>query len=293
MSYTLIKGAFRVVGFQPDGDSVRFVPHDADLVNALPNRNITLAPGKSIQLRLECIDALETHYTSGSGRFTNQPMAAAMAAREQLLTLLGFTGVEWDEEQKNVIGVDEDDRPGYILSNTFDSYGARPVSYAFAGDPSGGEDDGADVFLRAERLLESANHQLVAQGYAYPMYYEGAFFDLRAAFDAGVAQARAAAGPDRPNNIWTSDVTMNGFTDPPDALTLDLALWPKLFRRLSSFYKDDPGAQLSEFPAWLEANRDACLDLDTGSWTALHNYVEWNGGRIRMTKSFLRLLFEG
>jgi hypothetical protein len=40
VSYTLIKGSYRVVGFQPDGDSVRFVPEDAALVNSLPNRKM-------------------------------------------------------------------------------------------------------------------------------------------------------------------------------------------------------------------------------------------------------------
>jgi len=290
MSYILIKGAFRVVGYQPDGDSVRFAPADVALVNQLPNRKITLQPGKAVQLRLECIDALETHYTSGSARFSNQPMKPAMAAREKLLALLGFDGVEWDEDEKNVVGVEQDDRPGYILTNTFDSYGARPVAYAFAGDAA--EADGKNIFLYPDRLRESANYKMVEAGFAYPMYYQGAFWDLRAEFDRAVETAQAAAGGD-PDNIWASDATMTGFADPPDDLTTDLALWPKLFRRLSSFYKDNPTGALAEFPEWLAAHRDECIDLDHGTWTALHNYVEWKGGRIKMKKSFLRLLFKG
>jgi hypothetical protein len=45
MSYTLIRGTFRAVGFSPDGDSVRFAPDDVDLVNNLPGAKKVLVPG--------------------------------------------------------------------------------------------------------------------------------------------------------------------------------------------------------------------------------------------------------
>ncbi len=290
MSYTVIQGTFRVVGFSPDGDSVRFAPNDPDLVNHLPGGRRTLAPGKSVQLRLECIDALETHYGNGSTRFTQQPPVPAKAARARLLELLGFTGVKWDANEKDVVACDKDDRPGFILSNGFDSYGARPVSYAFAGPLPTGLADGADKFLDATFLKQSANYAMVLEGHAYPMYYEGAFHDLRAEMDAAMASAAAAS-----LGVWATDATLAGFAVPPDtALTDKHALWPKLFRRTSSFFKDEPKAKdLSGFPAWLEANRDPCFDLDLRSWSALHNYVAWDGATLRMTKSFSRLLFKG
>jgi len=141
MSYTLIEGTFRINGFQPDGDSVRFAPRDVVLVNSLPGARTTLLPGKSIQLRLECTDALETHYTSGSQLYTHQPMRLAMAARERLLGLLGFRDIVWNDNLSTVVDCAADDRPGYILSNTFDSYGTRPVAYAFAGAAPGADGD--------------------------------------------------------------------------------------------------------------------------------------------------------
>lgn len=291
MSYVVIQGTYRIIGFQPDGDSIRFAPHNVGLVNALPNRTTTLQPGKSIQLRLECIDALETHFSSGSPRLTHQPMPLGMAAREALLTLLGFSQVQWSADLKVVTGCLADDRPGYILTKTFDSYGTRPVAYAFAGPLPAGVADGDSKFLDAVWLQLSANYAMVRGGFAYPMYYEGAFHDIRAAFDSGVAAARAAGGA---NTIWPSDVTLGGFVIPPDTnLTHNFALWPKLFRRVSSFLKDDPTATIDQLPAWLEANRDECIDLDTGSWTALHNFVVWNGAAIQMTKDITRLMFKG
>jgi endonuclease YncB( thermonuclease family) len=291
MSYTLIEGTFRAIGFSPDGDSVRFAPLNVDLINVLPGAKTTLLPGKSIQLRLECIDALETHYTSGSPRLTHQPMKLAMAARERLLYLLGFRDVVWSNDLKTVVACTADDRPGFILSNGFDSYGTRPVAYAFPGALPAGSVDGQDVFLTSPRLVESVNYAMVGDGYAYPMYYEGAFHDLRATFDAAVAAARTAA---RADGVWATDVTSAGFVvPPPQNLTEISALWPKLFRRVSTFFKENPEAELDEFPAWLAANRDPCLDLDTGSWTALHNFVVWQGGTIQLTKDITRLLFQG
>lgn len=291
MSYRVIKGAFRVVGFSPDGDSIRFAPDDVELVNTLPNGVGTVLPGKSVQLRLECIDALETHFMAGSPRLTHQPMGPAMAAREKLLDLLGFTGVQWSPDKMTVTGVDADDRPGFILASTFDSTGKRPVSYAFAGGLPAGVTDGDDTFLDVARLVESANYRMVNQGFAYPMYYEGAFFDLRAAFDAAVDQAKAIGAAD---TIWPRDVTNSGFVVPPDATLLDeKALWPKLFRRVSTYLKENPDSGLAGFVDWMAANRDECVDLDTGSWTALHNFIAWDGAQIRMTKDIRRLMFKG
>jgi hypothetical protein len=115
--------------------------------------------------------------------------------------------------QSTVVDCAEDDRPGYILSNTFDSYGTRPVAYAFAGASPGA--DGDDVFLRSAQLVESANFMMVREGFAYPMYYEGAFYDLRATFDDGVATARASGNAD---GVWATDATLDGFVVPPRPL---------------------------------------------------------------------------
>jgi hypothetical protein len=94
--------------------------------------------------------------------------------------------------------------------------------------------------------------------------------------------------------VWVTDLTAQGFSVPPDAtLTESSAPWPKLFRRLSTFFKENPTDGLAEFPAWLAANRDDCIDLDTGTWTALHNFVAYETGSVRLTKDMTRLMFKG
>ena len=91
MAMFLIAGSFRITGAQPDGDSIRFKPDDPakwDLITG-PNRVKRNASGAA-QLRLDAIDALETHY--GTPR-THQPLGLAHAAAAELLDWLGFSNV--------------------------------------------------------------------------------------------------------------------------------------------------------------------------------------------------------
>ena len=91
MAMFLIAGSFRITGAQPDGDSIRFTPNDPakwDLITG-PNRVKRNASGAA-QLRLDAIDALETHY--GTPR-THQPLGLAHAAADELLDWLGFSNV--------------------------------------------------------------------------------------------------------------------------------------------------------------------------------------------------------
>lgn len=290
MAYTLVRGTYRVVGFEPDGDSIRFAPLDPTLIDHLPGMTKQTPPGGSIQLRLECIDSLETHYLAGSRDMRHQPAALAGAARDGLLSLLGFTGVTVDDTK--VTGCAADNQPGYILTNKGDAHGTRPVSYAFAGAPD--LPDGSQVFLDVPRLLQSVNYQMVAAGLAYPMYYEGAFYDLRAAFDGAVASARANAAA-TPGSVWATDVTTKGFHVQPFSYLVDKhAVWPKLFRRVSNYFDENPQAQdLSGLVAFLESSPDACFDLVNQTWTKLHNFVKVDGhGVAKLTRDVTQLMFK-
>ena len=97
MPYTLLAGAFVIRypdlprgGPEPDGDTVKFAPDTPALVEALPR--VSGRPpdlnARGISVRLEAIDALETHFAE-----THQELAGANAARDELLRRLGFTGV--------------------------------------------------------------------------------------------------------------------------------------------------------------------------------------------------------
>jgi len=82
MAMFLIAGGCRITGAQPDGDSIRFTPDDPakwDLITG-PNKVKRNASGAA-QLRLDAIDALETHYDTPR---THQPLGLAHAAAAEL-----------------------------------------------------------------------------------------------------------------------------------------------------------------------------------------------------------------
>jgi len=69
MKYTLIKGTFHVVGQSPDGDSIKFRANNPARWDSLVtehrerlNANLEKEDGV-LQLRLQGVDALETHYS--------------------------------------------------------------------------------------------------------------------------------------------------------------------------------------------------------------------------------------
>src|SRR5215813_15171280 len=99
MPLYLIRGQYRIVHSEPDGDSVHFFPDDAEAFTKL-HINAHLGAGGAAQLRLDAIDALETHYTPPAhGASTmHQPLDLAHAAGAKLLDLLGFTNVVRDGE---------------------------------------------------------------------------------------------------------------------------------------------------------------------------------------------------
>ena len=189
----------------------------------------------------------------------------------------------WDIEQRTVVSA-RDRTPGYILSRTFEQ-NRRPVAFVYAGEPP--EPDGASVFLEGERLQQSVNYRSLRAGHCYPTYYEGMFASLRKTLDEATALAREAGGPD---SVWSLDRTRAGLTVPPfDNLTKGFALLPKLFRRLSQFFKTNTGLQW--FKPFLEANPDPCIFLPDADPTHLHRFVEVSAGRVRLTVDPEQLMF--
>jgi hypothetical protein len=165
-------------GAAPDGDSVRFYPTADDAWRKAGLRVRANAAGGA-QLRLEGIDALETHYTPSVGdlRKLHQPLEFGRAAAAELLRMLGFETIERGADEV-VTAATPLTRPGYIMTRFADKYG-RAVAFAFAGSTD--EPDLGPVFLDPVGLAGSVNHQLLAAGLAYPTYYSKLFVDLRAA----------------------------------------------------------------------------------------------------------------
>ncbi|UBU15925.1 lamin tail domain-containing protein [Nonomuraea gerenzanensis] len=285
MSYTLLRGSFVIrypdlprQGPEPDGDTVKFLPDSPALVEALPRRSGRPPDinARGISVRLEAVDALETHFAE-----THQELDGANAARDELLRLLGFTNVRfWEDLPNKVRSADQDSIRGHVLTNGIDGNG-RLIAFGYAGDHQGA--DGTTVFVDGPLVDRSVNAQLLAAGLVYPAFYATLPAELRTHL-AEVSQAarRKAIG------IWPrSTADPNGAATVRDLDGLErLVIWPKLFRRIVPYLAAGFG-DFDGFDAWLRAdpvNRDDELflipRLERGN---LHDVVRGSGQQIQLT----------
>ncbi len=252
MPYKLIKGEFHIFypdrprqGPEPDGDTLKFKPDNISLAYELvrpgipkPNFN-----GRGmINLRFEGLDALETHFFGG-----HQDLSLAEGSREFLLGSAGFGDVEfWGDLPNKVKIVENNPVRGYVISNGLDGHG-RIVGFIYFGEPP--EEDGVGIQLDATRVSESFNANSLAQGQAYPLFYFTLPISLSKHLSVISANARSAGV-----GLFPSDASLPGefFAVTPSNYQT-LAIWPKLFRRLHSYFSsgfDD----LLGFEDWLRAN---------------------------------------
>jgi endonuclease YncB( thermonuclease family) len=285
MPMLCLAGTFPVTGTEPDGDSLRFRPDDPDDWTLVPGQHQvrTNATGAA-QLRMDAIDALETHYTPrvAGGHVLHQPRGLAHAAAEELLRELGFTDVERDGER--ITAATPEEVEGYIVTRFADKYG-RPVSLAFAGEPD--HPDGTDVFVDIPLLDRSVNRALLAAGLVYPTFYSKLYYDLRGALAEAAEGARLAGA-----GLWPEDVTTHGTKATLGDLTNRIVLLPKLFRRLADYLTlgsaDDP---LSGFPAYLATLPDRVLILAEGRLTGFDSIVSVEDDVLRLLQPPVGLVF--
>lgn len=284
MPFRVIAGTFQAVNYSPDGDSLRFRPNDPELLGSLSGPRARINRRGDVQLRIEAIDTLETHYSAAGGGTFGQPKDLARTARARLLEFAGITDVRWDRSDMNVVAA-RDGTAGHIVSRAVDKFG-RPIAFVFAGDPP--EQDGSDLFLDVARLRESYNHLALAEGLAYPTFYTGLFADLRDALTAATRQARAAR-----LGIHDRDVTTAGFDATSlSAVTDEAVIMPKLFRRIVE-HMVGLGTAVG-FKDSLEASHEPVLDLATSNFTHFDSFVEQEPGstRIRLTREPEQLVFD-
>jgi hypothetical protein len=141
MPYTLLRGSFVIrypdlprQGPEPDGDTIKFLPDTPALVETLPRRSGRPPDlnARGISVRLEALDALETHFGE-----THQELAGANAARDELLRLLGFTNVTFFQDLPNKVqSANQDALRGHVLSNGIDGNG-RLIAFVYPGEHAG------------------------------------------------------------------------------------------------------------------------------------------------------------
>jgi hypothetical protein len=287
MTYTLLQGLFVIRygdlpgrGPEPDGDTIKFLPDRPDLVKSLP-----LASGRpaklnarGVSVRLEAVDALETHFSG-----THQELAGANAARDALLAGLGFTGVRFSRQKPNQVeSADQDAIYGHVLSNGIDANG-RMISFVYPGEPAAA--DGAEVFLDPTLAAQSSNARLLEAGLVYPAFYDTLPADLR---EHLATLSRAARSSQRPDGIWgRSTADPDGPAQVSGLAALqELVIWPKLFRRLVS-YLADGHQNFDALDSWLREDPvlrdDALFLLEPQQRARLHDVVRAAGQSVQLT----------
>jgi hypothetical protein len=264
MPFILIQGRFKPQLGRPDGDSVRFQAQDPALWLRLEGRKVNLSASgptqNTVQLRLEGIDSIEKEAVS--------PLAEQ--GKESLLALIGFDAESNPEPE------------GYILSRSTDGQAGRPVSFVFSGPaPSA---DGSSVFLDPALLQKSVNYGQMLAGFAYPLYYDTLFADLRRQLNVALEEARQ-------NNrgYWPSDASLIGVTvNSPADLAQIAPIWPKLWRRLREFSQNetsqgsDGAFSLEGFLEFLKLKNERVDIISTADQTGLHNLVSVESNTVKL-----------
>ena len=89
---------------------------------------------------------------------------------------------------------------GYVLARMTDDKSGRPISFAFAGNT--GQSDGAEVRLTPAMLKTSVNYKQMRDGFAYPLYYNTLFADLRVELGKALRSAQQNG-----RGYWPKDST--------------------------------------------------------------------------------------
>jgi endonuclease YncB( thermonuclease family) len=292
MKYTLIRGTFVIryanspnEGPEPDGDTIKFEADNLELIRGLDHTSPPDINSRGgINIRLEAIDALETHFEK-----KHQEEDGAYKARDELLRLLGFTDVKFFPDKKSKVkSASHDSLPGFVLSNGIDVNG-RVIGFVYKdnrvwdADGSNVEADGSTLTVNTAKVDQSVNAALLKDGHVYPAFYGTLPPTLRehlavkseaARRDHKGLWPRSTANPDRVANV-DSEKTLQG-----------LVIWPKLFRRIVSYFAAS-NDNFDNFDAWLRkggpSRDDEIFRLDTSVSARLHDVVTASGSKLQLT----------
>ncbi len=289
--YKVIKGTFHVKGYEPDGDSIRFRADNEALWdwNGFAWSDAKRKSAKKKQLRVEAIDALETHYENAK-----QPPAFALAALERMLELIGITEVEYNLMVTTIISA-KDGAPGWIASSGVDMFD-RPISVVFPARPEGARPegahpigagiklvDGAELALKKIPLRESINYKLAEEGIVYPTFYSTMEPELIDMFRTVFVKTKK-----KRMGLWAIDRTAGFRLWNVNTIQQDVIIMPKLFRRLISFFNND--GDITAFKQYLKEHPDPIIT--PGGEKSLSEIVEINGNRYGLKYSPEQLIFD-
>jgi endonuclease YncB( thermonuclease family) len=273
-----LRGELVVVGKSPDGDSIRFRPDSPDLVAQLDHGDRARPSSDgTFQLRLDGIDAPETHYGTLA-----QPLGEP--ARDDLLAWCGFTDVHWASGL--VTAATPERIPAAVLGSLVDVNG-RPIVLLLRDRLPA---DGAHVQVTTALLDATANVALLRSGAAYATLYASTAETVRAKLRELAAAARSAH-----LGVWPRDRSA-GFVlrsqtsiGPRGSLIL-----PKLFRRCSDYLRSRTSGET--LPQWLvrmgDNEDDQVLVARAATPVRLSTLVTQAGERVALEADPLDLVFK-
>jgi hypothetical protein len=287
--FTVAVGSVLIKGKSPDGDSIRFVPNNLDTLRGLPGGGRirpSLADG-SIQLRLDAIDAPETHYAG-----QRQPLADV--ARDELLAFTGFHDVTYDDSG-TVSSSEPDRRTALIASKLVETHG-RPVVYLFPTprqiDPPLEWGEGDKVTLDENVLVHTVNAHMVSTGRAYITLYTSTPPELRR-YLTDLAQVASSLD----ETVWAADHSRRFTLIDRDSIGEGGALiLPKLFRRATDYLTARGHGQATSFLSWLtQATADGFPENDEveigGRRLTLADLIYEEGTTLGLDADLLDLVF--
>lgn len=281
MPSKLIKGTYHVKNRAPDGDSIAFQANNTanwDFFNwSRGFRKPTPEKNRPIQLRIEGIDSLETHYEGFA-----QPLAIAKSATDALLRAFGIPVLTYNLNFTKIVTAG-DAVEGAIIAADVDGYD-RPIAYALLGDH--GLADGAELSALTDAMVElTINYKLAAEGLAYPTFYT----TTNETGLAAISRAAAAAIEDR-RGIWAFDRSLGFQFWGPRTILEEAVILPKLFRRLVNFCEESD--DMANLAVWLAGKRDPFTVISTGQrFQKLSDLVFVNGREVGLKFDPLDVMF--
>ncbi len=238
--YTIIRGAFVIEDYEPDGDSVRFIADNIKDWDSLENAKYIhqefldtksnqnqddINKKNSVQLRFEGIDTPEF---GNSGK--RQPLGKE--ARDFTLSYLGFTNIEYTKLGKQVRNAEPRRTRGVLLSKAAIGFNnGRPIAYVFR------EQDwnsaAQTTIIQPDWLEKSLNYQLLQKSLAFPEFYNTMPPSHRAKFQRIIEKARVEN-----RGIWQIDQSAKFLIPNREAIReTGTLIHPKLYRRLETYFE--------------------------------------------------------
>ena len=284
--FRFIKGAFVIVGKEPDGDSLRFIPDNAQFVRGLKNSSrVKFSADGSVQLRFEAIDAPELHFGKEA-----QPLGAE--SRDALLKLMGFSGVQYTASGLQVSASSPSRVRGAILSTAAEANG-RPVSYVLLDRDAPNLKDGSSIGVDESLLRRTMNDRMLENGMAYLTVYNTTPQVHRMFLRSVSATARQSR-----KGVWAVDKTSNFTLENQASVGIGGQLiLPKLFRRVTSYFQDRARGKFNgSLTSWVATSAQRGVSQNdpvsvNGQDRRLSDVLVQQGNRVQFKADVLDVVF--